>query len=85
MSTGDLRLGAILEFKACTQSDIIDINESEYFTPKPATADVVPAPLNKTIEVLHLSIGILIRGTALAPKRTALNIFATDLILLIPI
>lgn len=39
----------------CEVPPTIEIDESLYFSPKPAKAEKVPPPSGKTINVLHLS------------------------------
>lgn len=39
----------------CTLPETILINESEFFSPKPASANVVPTPSGETYNVLHIS------------------------------
>ncbi|MCJ1389734.1 hypothetical protein MMC18_002591 [Xylographa bjoerkii] len=39
----------------CDIPAVVEIDESQYFTPKPASANVVPTPSGETINVLHIS------------------------------
>lgn len=41
--------------KSCDLPSVVQINESKYFTPKPASANVAPPSSGQTINVLHLS------------------------------
>lgn len=41
--------------KSCDLPPVIQIDESKYFTSKPASANVAPSPSGQTINVLHLS------------------------------
>ncbi|KAK4557047.1 hypothetical protein LTR86_006028 [Recurvomyces mirabilis] len=42
-------------YAVCDIPPTIEINESEWFTPKPASANVVPMPSAETYNVLHIS------------------------------
>lgn len=54
-ATGDMQAWCYYTFDTCDAPPIIEIDESKYFTPKPASANVVPVPSGQMIEVLHLS------------------------------
>jgi hypothetical protein len=53
-STGDFAAWCAYEYSVCSQPKVIQINESQWFSPKPAGL-VPPPPSGQTINVLHLS------------------------------
>lgn len=55
IATGDMQAFCHFNYDVCDQPPTIEINESQYFSPKPASANVVPEPCGETIEVLHIS------------------------------
>ena len=54
-ATGDMQAWCHYHFDACDAPPITEIDESKYFSPKPAAANVAPTPSGDTINVLHLS------------------------------
>lgn len=55
MATGDFQALCYYNFDTCEEPAVIEINESQYFSEKPASAYIAPEPCGETIEVLHLS------------------------------
>jgi len=53
-STGDMQAWCYYQFNFCTSPPVIQINESDWFSPKPERG-VPPQPSGETINVLHLS------------------------------
>jgi sphingomyelin phosphodiesterase len=53
-STGDFAAWCHFSFSVCNQPPVIQINESQWFTPKPAGL-VAPPPSGEVINVIHLS------------------------------
>lgn len=53
-STGDMQAWCYYQFQTCTLPPLIQINESDWFSPKPEGA-VPPEPSGETINILHLS------------------------------
>ncbi|KAF2236806.1 hypothetical protein EV356DRAFT_481645 [Viridothelium virens] len=53
-ATGDLQAFCAY-YDACDLPDTIAIDESQYFSPKPSSANVAPDPSGENINVLHLS------------------------------
>lgn len=54
-STGDYQAWCYYNYNTCEVPPTIEIDESLYFSPKPAQAELVPSPSGQTINVLHLS------------------------------
>ena len=54
-ATGDMQAWCFYQWDTCTQPPTVEIDESQYFSPKPAKANVAPTPSGQTINVLHLS------------------------------
>ena len=54
-STGDYQAWCYYNYDTCEVPPTIEIDESLYFSPKPAEAEAIPKPSGKTINVLHLS------------------------------
>lgn len=52
--TGDMQAWCYYQFKVCNSPPVIQINESDWFSPKPE-GGVPPKPSGETINVLHLS------------------------------
>ncbi len=55
MNAGDMQAWCHYNFDVCDAPAVIEINESQYFKPKPASAMVAPAPSGQNLNVLHLS------------------------------
>jgi sphingomyelin phosphodiesterase len=53
-STGDMQALCYYQFNVCTSPPVIQINESDWFSPKPE-GGIPPEPSGETINVLHLS------------------------------
>ena len=53
-ATGDMQAYCYYNFKVCKAPPTIQINESQWFSPK-SSSQVEPPPSGKTINVLHLS------------------------------
>ena len=53
--TGDMQALCSYNFGTCSAPPVILIDESQYFSPKPAHASEVPTPSGNSIQVLHLS------------------------------
>ena len=54
MGTGDMQAYCHYQFSTCDAPPVIQIDESKYFSPKPANRSA-PAPSGKSMNVLHLS------------------------------
>ena len=54
-ATGDYQAWCYYMWDTCSVPPTIEIDESEYFGPKPPAASVVPEPSGETINVLHIS------------------------------
>lgn len=55
LDTGDMQAFCYFEFSVCDFPPIIAIDESDWFTPKPANKTTVPTPCGETYDVLHFS------------------------------
>jgi sphingomyelin phosphodiesterase len=55
MATGDMQAFCYFKHHVCERPPTVEIDESLYFTTKPESANIVPEPSGKTINVLHLS------------------------------
>lgn len=55
LATGDHAALCYSGFKVCPQPTTIAINETRYFSAKPASAEIAPPPSGRTINMLHLS------------------------------
>ena len=55
LATGDMQAFCYYEFKVCEAPPAIQINENDWFTPKPANKTTAPPPSGKTMDVLHFS------------------------------
>ncbi|EMC96490.1 hypothetical protein BAUCODRAFT_24254 [Baudoinia panamericana UAMH 10762] len=55
LATGDMQAFCYYEFSLCPAPPVVAINESEWFTPKPASKMVAPPPSGRTVNVLHFS------------------------------
>jgi sphingomyelin phosphodiesterase len=53
-TTGDMQAWCYYQFNVCTSPPVIQINESDWFSPKPEGVSA-PEPSGETINVLHLS------------------------------
>jgi sphingomyelin phosphodiesterase len=53
-ATGDMQAWCHFNFEVCSAPPVIEINETEWFSPKPEGL-VAPEPSGQTINVLHLS------------------------------
>jgi len=53
-TTGDMQAWCYYQFNVCDAPPLIQINESDWFSPKPE-GGVAPQPSGETINVLHLS------------------------------
>ena len=53
--TNDMQAWCYFQWNTCTQPPTIEIDESQYFSPKPEKAEFAPEPSGETINVLHLS------------------------------
>ena len=53
-ATGDMQAWCYYQFQVCTPPPVIQINEDDWFSPKPEGV-VPPEPSGETINVLHLS------------------------------
>lgn len=55
LATGDMQAFCYYEFTVCDEPPIIEINESDWFPPKPANKTTAPPPSGSTVPVLHFS------------------------------
>lgn len=55
LETGDMQAFCYYEFALCTAPSVVQINENDWFSPKPANKTTAPAPSGKTVDVLHFS------------------------------
>lgn len=55
LATGDMQAFCSYNYDVCDPPPVIEIDESQYFSPKPASAMVAPEPSGKTFNVLHIS------------------------------
>ncbi|KAJ9660700.1 hypothetical protein H2198_002443 [Neophaeococcomyces mojaviensis] len=55
ISTGDFNTYCYNVWNVCPAPAVVGIDESLYFSPKPASANTVPVPSGKNINALHLS------------------------------
>ncbi len=55
LATGDQQAFCYYYFDVCEAPQTIKIDESQYFSPKPESANVAPEPSGQEINVLHLS------------------------------
>ena len=55
LATQDMQAWCYFQYACDELPPVITIDESQYFSPKPASAPKTPAPSGKTVEVLHLS------------------------------
>ena len=53
--TNDMQAWCYFQWDTCTQPPTVEIDESQYFSPKSASANVAPEPFGETLNVLHLS------------------------------
>ena len=81
-STGDMQAWCYYQFQTCTLPPLIQINESDWFSPKPEGA-VPPKPSGETINVLHLSDWHIDPDMILVRKPTVPRLSAADLSALI--
>ena len=55
LATGDFQAFCAYQFDVCDPPANIEIDESQYFSPKPESANVGPEPSGELFNVLHLS------------------------------
>lgn len=54
-ATQDMQAWCFYQWNTCSAPPTIEIDESQYFSPKPANASQAPEPSGESINVLHLS------------------------------
>ena len=55
LQTGDFQSFCYFYYDVCEQPPTVEIDESLYFSPKPESANAVPEPSGKSVNVLHIS------------------------------
>lgn len=55
LETGDMQAFCYYEFDIREAPPVVEINENDWFPPKPANKTLAPQPSGKTMEVLHFS------------------------------
>ncbi|KAI9834412.1 MAG: hypothetical protein M1819_003023 [Sarea resinae] len=55
LATGDFQAVCSYQFDVCDAPPVVEIDEGQWFAPKPANKTAAPAPSGETFKVLHLS------------------------------